>query len=217
MLNYDYENSYAWETAIPIISYGKKYFEIYTGLKNTRIANKLNLGRVKIVNDIIGKEKALDIGIGSGEFIENRKNTYGYDINLYGIAWLKERKLYYNFNKLLKEKTSSFLGITFWDSFEHILDIKYVLSNILIGMTVFLSIPIFSTLKNIKKSKHYKPGEHIHYFTMIGLVEFFKKYGFKWIKIQTFEIEAGRDSIYTFAFKKEKYIINSQEKNDRVS
>jgi len=60
--------------------------------------------------------------------------------------------------------------------------------------------PIFPDLTAIRASKHYRPGEHLYYFTEDGLVRWMALHGFLLRERNDFETRAGRDSILSFAF-----------------
>src|SRR5581483_10144636 len=77
-------------------SYGKAYFDKYVDYTGTPIAILLNQHRVTLTEKYC-KNAIIDIGIGSGEFIKSsRLKTYGFDINPFGVEWLKNNELYVN-------------------------------------------------------------------------------------------------------------------------
>jgi hypothetical protein len=95
-----------------LIEYGPDYWENYQRRAGTEIANKLNAGRVDFVAITLQNE-VLDVGIGNGEFIQRRPNTFGYDVNQVAIKWLLENGKY-------RDRFSDFNAFTFWDVLEHI-------------------------------------------------------------------------------------------------
>jgi hypothetical protein len=92
---------------------------------------------------------------------------------------------------------------TFWDSLEHTTDASYYLQKV--DSLAFVSMPIYESGEAALRSKHYKPNEHIYYFTMDGLIFFFREYGFELLEHATFEMDFGRDSVHSFAFKRVRY------------
>lgn len=194
-LNLCLANGVAYQRDMSVlIKYDSQYWENYVARSGTQIANKLNAGRVAFVDKYF-KGEVLDVGIGSGEFIQSRPKTFGYDVNQLAINWLLEKKLYC-------DDFSEFSGFTFWDVIEHIPDPAQYLWNMRCGAWIFTSIPIFDDLERIRESKHYKPGEHLYYFTVSGFVEYMAKQAFEMVGMSRFEVDAGREDIQSFAFRK---------------
>ena len=187
-------NGIAYQKDIKTIDYDKDYFEKYVSYEDTEIARKINQGRVAIVNKY-HFNKCLDIGIGSGEFIKNRPNTYGFDVNPEAVRWLKR-------NDLFRYDYKNFACFTFWDVIEHIPSPQNIFNELPRRSFLFTSIPLFKDLKKIRESKHYRPNEHLYYFTREGFLSWMSWYGFMFLEQQEFEIDAGREDIYTFAFQK---------------
>lgn len=179
------------------VTYDGAYFDKCAGYEDQEIARKINAGRAAIVNKYIGSAcPALDVGVGSGEFIKNRPNTLGYDINPKAVSWLRERMLW-------SDAFDAFDAFTMWDVLEHVENPYDYFRRMHPGSYLFLSIPIFSDLSRVRESRHYRPGEHLYYFTECGLVDWMALYRFHLLERQDFEISAGRDSILSFAFKRE--------------
>lgn len=174
------------------------YYEKCYGYAGSDIAVKINRARRDFVNRFVSDDfEVLDIGVGSGEFIEWRKRTWGYDVDPKAVAWLKA-------NNKWCEHFSWFRAFTFWDVIEHLPDpedlyFKYMFS----GTRLFTCLPIFDDLHRIRESKHYRPGEHFYYFTARGFIAWMKLHRFELIGRAAFECEAGRDSILTFAFERQ--------------
>ena len=192
---------FAFQTNVEkTIDYDQAYFEDYVKKENTEIANKWNAFRTSISSKYCNS--LLDIGIGSGEFIKSSKiNVFGYDINNCGIEWLKSNNLFLN---PYEDNIDSIDGFTFWDSLEHFYEPTDLLNIISTDKYIFVSLPIFKNIFEIKKSKHYKPNEHISYFTSKGFANFLEKSGYDLIEMSSEEIKSGREEIYTFVAKKIK-------------
>lgn len=177
-----------------LVSYNEDYFNKCLSYEDREIALKINRGRIGLVNHYFDGP-VLDIGVGSGEFIKKRPKTYGYDINPVAVEWLKEHGRFSN-------RFEDFMCFTFWDVIEHVPDPGKYFDRIPRWAYVFTSIPVFEDLTKIRKSKHYRPNEHLYYFTKNGLINWMQHYGFLFLQMQDFEIDAGREDIYTFAFRK---------------
>jgi len=178
-----------------LIDYDDEYVEYYEDCKGSDIAIEINDGRVELV-DSYTEELVLDVGIGSGEFIESRSyTTYGYDVNPKAIKWLRNKGIF-------TEDFESFSAFTFWDVIEHIPDPGVIFSRIKTDSYLFTSIPLFKDITRVKESKHYKPGEHLYYWTREGFIYWMNQHGFLCLHSADFEIEAGREEIYSFVFKK---------------
>jgi len=189
------ENGVAWQTDMAHrVPYDAPYFDKYVGYEGTEIARAINAGRVDLVNRHVGPAGGvLDIGIGSGEFIKRRMNTFGFDVNPKAIEWLHWKNRW-------SDKFYLFQGFTFWDVLEHIEAPEHYFDRMFDRPFVFLSAPIFPDLTAIRASKHYRPGEHLYYFTEDGLVRWMALHGFLLRERDDFETRAGRDSILSFAF-----------------
>lgn len=185
----------AYQTDMTIrCEYDETYFNKCAGYEGQTIARKINAGRAALVNKYWGG-RVCDVGIGCGEFIRARPMTYGTDVNHVALKWLRENG---------KEAIGDFTAYTFWDVLEHVPKPEEYLDRIPVGGLLFTSIPIFDDLGKIRESKHYRPGEHLYYFTDHGLVSWLALHGFELLERQSFEIEAGRDSIFSYAFRRER-------------
>lgn len=184
----------------PCVSYNKEYFNNYEKRAGSEIAKKLNAFRVSLVEKYC-KNHIVDVGIGSGEFIESNKNLLvcGYDINPYGIEWLAERKLFYDFYTLNTEFVE---GFTLWDTLEHMKNPCRFTNEVLPGQYVFVCLPTFEDVMKVKQSKHYKPNEHYYYFNNDGFKKFMRDMKFEFIEMSDEESKIGRENIFTFVFRK---------------
>lgn len=178
-----------------IVNYDAEYYDKCKNYEGREIAKKINAGRIALVQKHFGDGLAVDVGIGSGEFIKNRPETYGRDINPVAIEWLKR-------NDLWARYLGDFEALTFWDVIEHVPTPEDYFRQISPGAYLFTSLPIFDDLSLIRQSKHYRPGEHLYYWTESGFVQWMKLHGFQLLERQAFEIEAGRKDILSFAFAK---------------
>lgn len=179
-----------------IIAYDEPYYAKCASYEDQEIARKLNAGRIALVARHFGAQhRVVDIGIGSGEFIKKRGNTFGRDVNPVAIEWLKR-------NDLWAEHLDHFGGFTFWDVIEHIETPEAVLQHVPLHGFAFFSIPVFGDLRRVRESKHYRPGEHLFYWTDTGFERWLSAHGFMLLERSDFETQAGRESIMSYAFKR---------------
>jgi len=191
------------------VPYDAEYFNKCRSYEDQEIAVKINAGRIRIVDHYVDPgTPVLDVGVGSGEFVRKRPNTWGFDVNPVAEAWLRERKLW-------RPHLKGFTAYTFWDVIEHIEDPFESFKQIAEGSYLFTCLPIMSDLNRIRESRHYRPGEHLYYWTEAGFIEWMGHYGFDHVTTEKFEIEAGRDSIFTFVFKRVRgynYLLSQYDK-----
>lgn len=198
-LRLSFEHGVAWQADMSAgrVPYNGEYFEHYVALEGKPIALMLNAGRVQLVNKHVGPELGvLDVGVGSGEFIMSRPNTFGYDVNKRAEAWLKAERRW-------SDKFGVFEAFTFWDVLEHVETPEDYFQHMRPGTHLFTSLPIFRSLWDVRKSKHYKPGEHLYYFTESGFLNWMKRHNWRHLETQDYETRAGRDGILSFAFRRE--------------
>lgn len=176
-----------------IVNYDEAYYSKCASYEGKLIADRINSGRIAIVEKHFGSGHVLDTGIGSGEFIKRRPNTYGRDVNPVAIEWLMR-------NDLWAHHPEEFEAFTFWDVIEHIESPETVFRHIRKGAYLFTSLPVFEDLARIRDSRHYRPGEHLQYWTDRGFVSWMGLHGFQLLERDCFESQAGRDSIATYAF-----------------
>jgi hypothetical protein len=180
------------------IDYGQAYFDMYRGYAGSEIERRLNEARVGLVNRHAGADCPLiDIGIGSGAFIRARPRTFGCDVNPVATAWLESRGLH-------RDDLENFAAYSFWDVLEHVSTPAGYFDRMRNGAHVFISMPIFAHLEDVRGSKHYKPNEHFYYFTEAGFIAWMALHGFRHLESNVAETLAGRESIGSFAFRLER-------------
>lgn len=135
--------------------YDESYFSRYQQLADTPMGRELTASRIRLVDTYFRGGNVVDVGIGSGQFVEMRPQTKGFDVNPAGVEWLKERGLWAD---LYAARHSA---LTFWDSLEHIdrPDIAVAQAD----KWVFVSVPIFCSAEHILRSRHFRRDEHIWY------------------------------------------------------
>lgn len=198
-LNYCYEHGlmYQRDMSKPC-DYDEAYFDNYVHREDSEIARKLNAARCGLSEKYC--DCVVDVGVGSGEFIKKSNiKVYGYDINPVGVQWLQERGLFVD---IYQEVPVEVQGFTLWDTLEHIPNPQEFLRCVRPGDFLFVSLPIFDEIEQVRQSKHYKPNEHLYYYTHDGLVGFLKDSGFDFVESNEDEIAAGREGIGSFVFLK---------------
>lgn len=173
--------------------YNCDYFANYQALADTPLGHQLTTARIQLVGRHYHGQ-LLDVGIGAGQFVESRPQTLGYDVNPVGIDWLQQRGVWAD---LYSERQPA---LSFWDSLEHIdrPDIAVAKAE----RFVFASVPIFESGDHILRSKHFRPDEHIFYWTHDGLINWFTEQGFKLAEHNTIESDLGREGIGSYAFER---------------
>lgn len=175
--------------------YGQAYFENYQNYKSSHIADALMLARVNLVKKYCEDDLVVDVGIGSGHFIDTRKaKTYGYDVNPFGIRWLIDRGLWFD------PFAKSPVAVTCWDTLEHMEHPDLFLDRV--KRLFFTSIPVFSDAQHVLRSKHFKPNEHIWYWTRDGFIRWMQARGFSCLEENRMECVLGREDIGTFVFSR---------------
>lgn len=193
------EHGVAWQRDMTAgrVEYGAAYWQRYLDYEGTAIERALNAGRVALVDEYAGPGALIcDVGVGAGTFIRTRRGpTWGTDVNPVALAWLRDRGLW-------ATELAAFDALTFWDSIEHVEAPGIYLDQVRPHALVFASLPIFATLAEIRRSRHYRPGEHLYYWTAPGFVAWMAARRFHCFDRRDFETAAGRDSIRTFCFRK---------------
>lgn len=175
--------------------YDQDYFQKYKTYEETDLGAKLTRARVAFVGKFYAGPM-VDVGIGSGHFIQKRPLTSGYDVNPFGVKWLEERSLFINPN------LSQTSAVSFWDSLEHIRNPKTILDNI--QKWVFTSLPIFRDCEHVLASKHFRKDEHCWYWTLSGFTKWMESHGFELRGTSDFESVLGREDIMSFAFRRKE-------------
>jgi len=159
------------------------------------MGDAINAVRLDLVAEY-GDGLLLDIGIGSGSFLKARgEHTFGVDIDPAARTWLKE-------NGKWSEDYDIFGAFTMWDVLEHCKDPSQYFRRMKPGALLFVSIPIFERLPDIRGSIHYRPNEHFYYFTDRGFRDYMAVYGFECLQTTDGESRAGRANILSYAFRK---------------
>ncbi|AXS72199.1 methyltransferase domain-containing protein [Pseudomonas aeruginosa] len=176
----------------PPMDYTGPYFEKYQLLDATPMGAALTQTRIDLVRRHFAGQ-VVDIGIGGGRFV-TESGAMGFDVNPEAVDWLRAQERYYDPYQHHAE------AVTCWDSLEHIPEPEKLLDHV--GEWLFVSMPIYKDQTDCLSSKHYKPGEHIWYHTMHGLIGWCERQGFECVELNDQESKLGREGITSFAFRR---------------
>ena len=176
----------------PPIDYASDYWDEYRRRDESPMDEKLTLARGSFVRGFWDGE-LVDIGIGGGRFCEDA-NCFGFDINPRAVEWLQQC------DRFRDPYATPVDAITCWDSLEHIPQPDALLEQV--RKWLFVSLPIFEDAEHCLQSRHYKPGEHLWYFTHGGIIQWCADRGFDLITSTDIESRLGRDGIRTYAFRR---------------
>lgn len=193
------ENTFVWLPLLgmgfhnaPAIEYDDAYFDNYVHLDETDTGAALTRARVDFVRQYWAGS-LIDIGVGAGRFCVE-SGAKGFDVNPRAVAMLKQSDIYQD---PYQQRVNA---ICCWDSLEHIPAPDKLIDQV--DHWVFVSMPIYQSMADVLVSKHYKPGEHLWYWTHEGLLRWFQDLGFGYVTHNQMESELGREGIKTYAFKR---------------
>ena len=179
----------------PPIDYQQDYWNEYLERDASPMGEALTRARIDFVKKYLGDgiTELVDIGIGGGRFVREA-DCWGFDVNETAIEWLKSHNAFTN------PLTAPPEAISCWDALEHIPKPEKLLRSV--RKWLFVSLPIFTNPATVVSSKHYKPGEHLWYFTHGGLVKWCAAQGFELVEYNHIESDLGREGINTYAFRR---------------
>ena len=167
--------------------YGIEYFENMLRMY-AKTAEDIATIRWKFVADV-DPDTVLDYGSGVGWFRAHR--PIGVHVDSYDIADVPQTGICLEHYDL----------VCFWDVLEHIPNFE-VIHNVLDSTNhVALTVPVLPDGVKIENWKHWKPGEHLHYFSVEMLDAMFREFDFKRIKVSMCECPPRQD-VQSFLFKK---------------
>lgn len=130
--------------------YDAAYFEKYQALADTEVGRDLTRARIQLVARHY-QGALLDVGIGSGQFVESRNNTCGYDVNPTGIEWLERRGLWADLYG------GRHKALSFWDSWSTLIVLillLHALNTGFLSQSLFLIAGIMFCARNISKKQN---------------------------------------------------------------
>lgn len=186
------ELGYGWHSAPPM-TYSGEYFAHYQKLDDTPMGEALTKARLALVERHTKASLGVDIGIGGGRYVKESWGQ-GFDVSREAVDWLQRTYSY----------TDPYLRpvpvITCWDSLEHIPEPEKLLAQVTDWF--FVSLPTFDNATEARESKHFKPSEHLWYFSVPGLIRWAEDQGFECREVNHIETKLGREGITSFAFKR---------------
>jgi len=152
--------------------------------------------RWKFINDLIKYPcRILDYGSGVGFFRAWRPDIDNMVVDSYDIGDYPQTGLpTIPFN-------THYDIVCFWDVLEHLHSFDEILPILNNTDFVALTVPIKPDNIQWHDYKHFKPGEHLNYFTDESLKEVFKQYGFEFSFTAMPECPP-REFIHSYIFKK---------------
>ena len=182
--------------------YDEAYFAKVSAYEDGDIAQAVNAGRcAMLARHMPAGARVFDIGAGSGAFVRDALqagfDAKGFDVMAGAIERLCADGLY-------ADDPAEFDAVTLWDVIEHLEYPGAMLEKVPAGAFLFVSLPVFEDLGRVRESRHYRPGEHLTYWTARGFIDWAAAYGFRLLEQSTHETDAGRDSIGAFAFRRDK-------------
>lgn len=149
--------------------YDENYHRKFVERAKTELGKKIYAERWRFVEKHApGVLTLLDFGCGPGAFHQSSLNgykTFGYDVNPHcGFTEFPDGPIHI---------------LTMWDSIEHVHDVNQLIRDIGADW-IFLSTPNLESVRgDIRKWKHYRPHEHIHYFDIYSLTEILNSLGYE--------------------------------------
>jgi len=137
----------------------------YVGRYAAYPTDEMSLLRVGFLKAHVSTGRLLDVGYGNGAFLRTAQaagfETFGHEIHGgdFGIDEVN-----------IRTDSSLWDVVTFFDSLEHFPDFEVVRSLVRRSRFVLVSLPLYPPeFPAIRTWKHYKPGEHLHYFSRESL------------------------------------------------
>jgi len=153
---------------IESLTYDLEYYESMLR-RHSATAEKICKIRWEFISELSPKT-VLDYGSGVGWFRAWRPE--GVEVYTYDIAEYPQTGL----------ELTTYDCVCFWDVLEHILNFRDIEPILRLTRHVAVTIPIKPEFKNYVGWKHFRPSEHVHYFTEETLDAMFESYGFEKMK-----------------------------------
>lgn len=186
-----WQKDMSFRTSVPYFDKCSEYDQ-----NKKEVADRIYEARLGFVRSVIPDDRrVLDIGAGSCEFVRRRKRTWGFDLDEKAQAYLKS---------IVKWSSDfgDFQYFTMFDVIEHVEHPNDYFRHMVNGSILIVTIPIFEDLDDIRSSKHYRPGEHLYYWTNKGFVDWMAAYGFRVLRTSSREVLAGRAGVESFALER---------------
>ena len=166
------ECGHAFQTDMTItVSYDADYAHQYDS-RPVREMSELRWQFIQTHLNLPKGSRILDVGYGNGAFLKRAREA---GMQIYGIDVHSED---FGVPNVTFDTDLHFDLVCFFDSLEHFPDFELVRK--LSAENVIVSIPNTPSvlLTNPTSWRHYKPGEHLHYFSRESLDRFMRAWGF---------------------------------------
>lgn len=182
------------------IAYDARYLAKCEAYADSEISAAVNAGRCALMMRHMPEgASVLDFGAGSGQFMRVAK---AWGLEVCGFDVIPETVERLASSGQFADDVAAFSAITAWDVLEHLEDPFEAIRRIRRDCLLFVSVPVFDDLSRIRESRHYRPGEHLYYWTADGFIGWMAQRGFHLLESSDHEVKAGRDSIGAFAFRR---------------
>jgi hypothetical protein len=155
-------------------------------------AEKINKIRWEWIRSHCNPLTVLDYGCGVGWFRAFRPET-GLTVNTFDIGEFPQTGI----------RLSEYDLICFWDVLEHLPSFDVIEELLDKAQYVAATVPIVPERRSfdLRKWKHFKPGEHLHYWTSEMVIDMFEAYGYKLVTTGTPECPPRQD-VHSFLFER---------------
>ena len=134
--------------------------------RNSKSGEKIAKIRWQFISKV-SPRVVLDYGSGCGWFRAYRPSKV--EVDTYDIGPYPQTGIKHNFYSV----------VCFWDVLEHLPSIKEIAHILTMADFIALSVPIKPNKQPLRSWKHFKPGEHLHYFSESDLNDIFGEYSFR--------------------------------------
>ena len=153
----------------PIVT--ARYDAKYVGRYDSYPTEGISLLRLGLLEGYVRGGRLLDVGYGNGAFVRVGEaagfDAFGYDVHGhdFGVAEVD-----------IHTDSSQWDVVTFFDSLEHFSDLDEVRGLLSRTRFVMISVPQRPVDFPANRAwRHYRPGEHLHYFSQASLQRFFRR------------------------------------------
>ena len=146
-----------------------KYDAAYLAKYAAYPTKEISYLRVGFVRAFVDGGRLLDVGCGRGDFVRAARaagfDASGYDIHGQPVGAPMVERL---------DDASPWGVVTFFDSLEHFDDLRPVRELVRRTAAIIVACPFRpATFPANREWKHYRPGEHLHYFSAASLARLF--------------------------------------------
>ena len=180
-----------WQTDLTTkVVYDENYAKKYDAMPHARMS-KLRADYVEKSFDSSHIDSVLDVGHANGSFVKEMilREYKSFGTDLHGIDFgVPEVEL---------NGPETFDLVTFFDSLEHFEDVREPLHKS--KKYVLISLPNTPPKLELFKDswKHYRPGEHLHYFNLKSLSLLMTEFGFHLTGYSYFEDQIREPSTFS--------------------